>query len=182
MPSDRARKLIVFDLDGVLVDFVAAANRVHGRDGYAPTKFNYYEDWGMTADEFWRPIHELGAAFWQSIDYYPWAFWLVNYASRFADVFVATTPARDPSSTAGKVESIRRFFGQDFRDYAITPRKWLLGQPGRLLIDDLASNVERFADAGGDAVLFPRSWNRNRLIASDPTELAKAAIDVFVGN
>ena len=54
----------VLDMDGPMADFVGAANAVHGRPGYVTTHWNWFEDWGMTEDEFWAPIHALGNDFY----------------------------------------------------------------------------------------------------------------------
>lgn len=62
---------IYLDMDGVLCDFVGAACKLHGRDPATVTHWNFFKDWGMTAEEFWRPIHEAGEDFWANLEPYP---------------------------------------------------------------------------------------------------------------
>lgn len=166
--------MLFLDLDGCLVDFCDPAYRVHGRTCAVnePSKYDFFEDWGMTADEFWEPIDRLGPDFWINIPRYPWFGELVDLC-RCPQFTIATTPSRHANSTAGKLMAIQAMFGAHFRDYLITPRKWLLGGPGRVLIDDNEENCEKFVSHGGEAILFPRPWNENREHSADPLAYTK---------
>lgn len=159
---------IVFDMDGVLVDFCKSAYEVHGRmqGEDEPKCFDFFEGWGMTADQFWEPINAMGPEFWSNVPKFPWCDELVELAKPYGFV-VATASSHNWASAAGKVQAMQSLFGDNFRDYAITPRKWLLGKPGMVLIDDLASNCDKFEEAGGESILFPQPWNYQRSYASD---------------
>ena len=160
---------IVCDMDGVLVDFVESANRIHGRPGYVPNKFDYFEDWGLTAEEFWAPIDAQGPEWWKNITFYPWAEDLLDIIARYAsDFVVATACSKNAYSSQGKVQAIQAYFGEDFRKYFITPCKHYLAKPGRVLIDDYEKNTQKFLENDGNAILFPRPWNENRDLANDP--------------
>lgn len=169
--------MIFLDLDGVVVDFCAAAYRAHGRTCAInePTKYDFFEDWGMTADEFWGPIDAIGPEFWSTIPLYPWANELIGLCGK--DFVIATTNSIHPVSASGKVSAIQSIFGERFRNYMITPRKWLLGAPGRLLIDDNEMNCEKFRDYGGDAILFPAPWNENREFCDQRMDFVRQSID-----
>lgn len=174
--TDEGLNMLVCDLDGVIVDFVSAANAVHNRDGYIPTKFDYFEDWGMTANDFWSPIDALGPDFWHHIPLYPWANELISWLGRHDEFVVATACSKNAHSSYGKVKAIQSIFGENFRDYFITPRKWLLAGPERILIDDYEPNCQKFEALGGKAILFPRPWNENRDIF-DPLEYTLEELD-----
>ena len=174
--------MIVLDMDGVLVDFVGAANALHGRADYVPSAYDYWTDWGLTDDQFWAPINAQGVDFWANIPVYPWAHELIEYAATFDDIAVATaTTTNHGEATAGKIAAIRSIFGHRFTGFVVTPQKHLLAQKGRLLIDDHEPNCMRFIGYGGASTLFPRPWNSNRAIAHDPLPATKAAIDIHMG-
>lgn len=160
--------MIVLDMDGVLVDFCQAAYRTHGRTQAAnePAEFDFFEQWGMTADEFWEPINQRGPEWWRDIPIFPWAADLMEVVKSHVDFIVATASSHHGHSAAGKVEALQKIFGDKFRDYFITPRKWLLAAPDRILIDDNEENCDRFRMNGGWSILFPQPWNRNRAIAA----------------
>lgn len=116
----------------------------------------------MTDDEFWAPINAMGPEFWSTIPPYEWVDELVGPLRKLEGFHIATANSRHPNSAAGKVIAIKSLFGERFRDYVITPRKWLLGAPGRLLVDDNEENCEKFSALGGSSILFPQPWNSNR--------------------
>jgi len=163
------------DMDGVLVDFVRPALALHGRE-------EVLADWpagewdmpgilGISSEEFWRPIHAVGARFWAELEPFVWCdplLELVRSRGRFA---ILTSPSHDAGCAAGKITWLQSRLGYDFRDFLIGPPKWLCARPGQLLIDDNDTNVERFRERGGEAILFPQPWNRNHALAgSDPIE------------
>ena len=152
--------MILLDMDGVLVDFVGAANALHDRPDYIPDRYDYWTEWGITEDDFWRPINELGEAFWANLPLYDWAEDLIHYCLSLDNIFVATKAStRVPSSTAGKIKSIKRIFGASFDDFAVISDKSRLAARGRILIDDHPTNCFHFQFAGGQAIVFPRPWN-----------------------
>lgn len=156
--------MIVLDMDGVLVDFCRAAYEIHGKpyDGNEPTTWNFFEGWGINEDQFWSKIDACKESFWSELREYHWARELIYTIDEVDHFVIATKCSTSPYSSFGKVLSLQRLFGEDFRDYFITPRKELLAGPGRILIDDSDSNCTAFEDAGGAAILFPQPWNKNR--------------------
>ena len=156
--------MIVFDLDGVAVNFCKAAYEIHGKTftDDVPTKFDFFEDWGMTAAEFWKPIDTEGANFWKRLEKFSWTEGLIAKLTSYPVEFVvATSPSTSATCTAGKVDLIKSLFHSKFRDYCITPRKWYLSCPGRILIDDSDENCKKWEERGGRALLFPQPWNKN---------------------
>jgi len=154
---------ILLDMDGVLVDFVSGAMSAHGisMKEYGlrakPGEWDLNEQVGMTEDQFWGPLQ--GEWFWTGLKPYPWAKALYEACCVVGDVTIATTPSRDPGCLSGKLKWLHEFFGVEFNDYMMGHEKSLMAKEGVLLIDDNDINCERFEDAGGDTILFPRTWN-----------------------
>jgi len=111
--------------------------------------------------------------FWDSI---PGKFWgaipKTEYCDALVDrciscvgaenVFIATTPTKCSQQMAQKYEWIVEHLPKELhRNFFITPRKWKLGKPGALLIDDKTENVDFFRREGGRGIVHPQPWNIN---------------------
>lgn len=159
-------KLLVCDMDGVLVDFCRAAYNIHGRrfEGNEPNQFDFFKyDWGISAKDFWHPINEAGSNWWANIPYYKWTYDILSLLKGNSGGFiVATACSHHPHSAHGKVAALQRMFGDNFRDYCITPVKHFLGNENAILIDDNDENHRLFQENGGSSILFPQHWNENR--------------------
>ena len=158
--------MILLDLDGVIAEFAYAACDVHKKP-HDVKKWDFFEDWGMTAEDFWQPINRLGARFYpQYVKPTPWAEELIlSVQAADEQVMVVTDSSANMPGILGKNSWIRIMFGPDIK-VSYTSEKHLLAAPGRLLIDDSPRNCERFAMFGGAALLFPRPWNAH--YHSDP--------------
>lgn len=157
---------IFVDLDEVFSDFRGSACRVHGVD---PKECdNILVDlaqWDIiyalrvlknnqlfNHEDFWRPIHAEGVSFWENLDPLPWA----NDLRQFLDDtgypwYILTAPCRGHEVYEGKLKWMWKFFGEDFRNFIITPHKYLFAGPDRLLVDDSETNIERWVE-------HPDSW------------------------
>lgn len=167
--------MYICDLDGCVFNFVKASYELHNRPYVFDEKirYDYWHDWydadglPMSNTEFWGKIDAAGPDFWANIEPYEWTeeliATLVDAASKDnVPFFIATSPSKHAYSTAGKVASIQKLLGVDFRNYNITPCKWCMSGPDRVLIDDFKSNCDAFEDeknGGGRAFLFPQPWN-----------------------
>ena len=151
--------MIFLDLDGVIAEFMYAACDVHDKPHDWP-KYNHYESWGMTRDEFWRPINMMGTGFYMDVvKPAPWAERLIATCRKADPELVVLTDSTDNMpGVYGKHLWIERMFGVGTK-VSYTREKHLLAAPGRLLIDDNPQNCEAFAMFGGSALLFPRPWN-----------------------
>jgi len=159
-------KTIFCDCDGVLSNFIGEAAAAWGRQGYVAPRWNFFEDWGLTEEQFWARIDGQGEDFWtfmQPMSDYQEIYQMCSY---FADeVVILTSPPRAHWAWSGRVKWIQRMFGGPaFRDFSLTPSglKHLFAAPGRLLLDDSTPNVDQFKAAGGDSLLWPQPWNENR--------------------
>lgn len=151
---------ILIDMDGVLVDFVGGVENVLGKP-----KTNAYYDihkwYSMSANKFWKTIdtHE----FWANLEWYAHAkvfYHKILNLNDNKDVYICTSPTLNPECASGKISWMKREFGNNFRNYIITPHKHLLANKTTVLIDDNDSNIEKFHVAGGRTILFPRPWNK----------------------
>ncbi len=89
------------------------------------------------------------------------------------EVYLATTPTKDPQSHADKVHWIQdNLPSWIHRQYAITPRKWIAGKSGVALFDDSMENCQNFAcdlNGGGISFLVPRPWNPRHALDTSKT-------------
>jgi 5'(3')-deoxyribonucleotidase len=153
--------MILLDLDGVLVDFVGGALRVHGSQ-LCPDDINRYDMvgvMGVSGVDFWKPIDAAGPEFWRDLESYPWFDQLYHGLKALGRVVLVTQPSWSWHSFAGKKMWLDRVLGPSFRDYAFIKEKDLLARPTRVLVDDSPHNIASFLAAGGEACLFPQPWN-----------------------
>lgn len=169
---------MLLDMDGVLTDFAGAACRLFDREPPGPDDRGkaVHEVIGCPSRVLWARIEEAGLRFWDQLEPTEWADDLVSLAREAGELFIATSPAMDPASGSAKLRWMQKRFGRRFREFAITPRKDLLAQPGRLLVDDTPKHVEGFIAAGGAAVLFPTWANGAREPGVDPLDAVRAAL------
>ena len=130
-------------------DIVAATNLIH------PIK----RDW--TVSEFWDSIKRHH---WATAPVSLECDWLLETCVDLVgedEVFIVTSPTKDPDCLAGKLEWIhRKLPSYMHRQYAMTPRKHIGAASDTLLIDDYQTNCEDFGKRG-HALLVPRPWNPN---------------------
>lgn len=175
--------MIFVDLDGVLVDFIGGvADRFGTTEAdllsrWEPGVFDCWPALGLRSDqEMWDRLNER-PGFFESLPAYRWADELLRLVARTQEGWmIASAPSRVAASASEKVRWLHDYFGHgrlghfgsDFRRYVLTAHKSLLAGPGRLLIDDSDDNCRKFVEAGGEAILFPRHWNRRHQHHADP--------------
>ena len=160
---DHPERVIV-DMDGVLADFCGAACRLHGRPKYVVRTWDFFKDWGMTAEQFWSPIKACGTGFYEyNVEPYPWLLELVKVIRQHDPDFIiaSVAGAGTPSDYYGKVSWVQKYVGSVPVVVVPEHHKYLLSMPGRVLIDDSTSNVDDFIRDGGRAIEFPQFWNRS---------------------
>ena len=182
---------IFLDMDGVLVDFVGGALKIHGwtqgqlQSAMVLGEWDLTKPMGLTQDEFWKPIHEAGEQFWIDLRPLPWITEMIGLAVSLGDCWIVTAPTRSPSSYSGKVKWLQNWFGHNMIRVILTSQKHFLAQKDTLLIDDRTETVQRFVKAGGRGVVFPTLHNRLYYCADDPVtylvDLLKESKDVPVG-
>jgi hypothetical protein len=158
-------KVLLVDLDGVLVDFVRGSLAFHGKTlPYLETRWNFPEQVGFAetrAKEFWGP---LGFDFWAGLPWHPQGRALLDGLAGIAgrkNVVFCTTPAETVGSVEGKIEWLRRNVPDMARQFTVTPVKAAASAcSGRILLDDRDENVDEWRAAGGTGITVPQPWNR----------------------
>ncbi len=173
---------ILLDMDDVLVDFTNGAMAFWGVDNYdvldcypkgigRDITMAYECVTGLRIDEeIWWEHFKREA--WANMPPSPdccrivdWARDLVGYEN----VYLCTTPTRCGECMAGKLDWIKKNLGPwAYRNYIMTPKKFVCARPGTLLVDDCDRNVELFKEWGGEAVIWPRPWNEGKVHSRDP--------------
>lgn len=114
----------------------------------------------LNREQFWDTIDEdFWARCWPSTACYQLIEQCIDQVGR-ENVFVATSPTKCPKAGSGKMRWMNRRLPQWLtRQFFITPRKWKLAGPGRMLIDDCPDNCVKWERAGGVAILVPKPWS-----------------------
>ncbi len=146
-------------------DIISACELLGGRVPYVKGDQDVGEsEYVYDIPSFWQGV--TAADLWRTVPKSPQCDFLINRASELVgrdEVYLATTPTKDPESYGHKVHWILDNLPEWIhRQHAITPRKWITGKPGVLLFDDHLENCHNFVndlDGGGEALLVPRPWN-----------------------
>lgn len=154
---------LLFDLDGVFVDFVRGSLRVHNYHmDYDKVMWTFDREIYEDPEKFWAPF---GYEFWANLEWLPEGKELLEQAVAVAgwdNIILCTSPAKNPGCIDGKIAWIEKNIPQLKRQFMITPAKQFAASRDKLLIDDNDGNVKKFQEAGGKAVLVPAPWNENR--------------------
>lgn len=155
-------KTIIGDMDGVFADFNRGVSRVFNKEHVEPQHWNYFEDWGMTADDWWAQIHSFGDEFYEDmVEPYPWKDQLLHLLWQTGhDLVIMSSPSNHPCGYAAKkiwcdlhLPGVKLIVGSE---------KHLLASANTILIDDYDKNIVRFLRAGGSTITFPQPWNAAR--------------------
>lgn len=153
---------VYLDMDGVVSNFVKAALHVHGRADYLVTNWNFFSDWGMNENDFWKPIDNT-PSFWHELEPYENTLDIVELVSRYDSEYIfLTTPHNHTNSYAGKCYWLQKYFNINVSKRCImTSNKELLCKsfPNSVLIDDSEVNCKKWTDNGGISIIYPQMWN-----------------------
>mgnify|MGYP002625225929 FL=1 len=178
--SPKPSTTIYLDMDGVLCDFVSAAMAVFGHEynpqTWPPRQWDIAPIVGVDTVTFWQRINQLGEDFWTYLQPYPWMRDLVDAVSEFARPIILTSPSRSPHCLSGKRQWLINNGLGDLQA-AYTPLKHHLAAPGRILIDDSASNGRKFEEAGGEVILFPQPWNAMGIYTLDVVDYVRGHLE-----
>lgn len=167
------------DLDGVFADFTEGANELHGKPRAVVNHWNWYEDWGISGNQFWAPIKEAGSLFYTKyVRPYRWVGELLDRLSKYGPLVIVTANPKHSGLMAGKLEWIDKYLGDCEVIYC--NKKERLAKPHTILLDDYEKNLEAFKGAGGKAVTFPQPWNNGRNMRYDRIDYAISCIDYYV--
>ena len=141
-------------------DIITACEILGGDVPYIKNDNTYIQD----VKSFWNNV--TAANLWRTAPKSPQCDWLIDKCAKIVgqdEVYIGTTPTKDPTSYADKIHWIDTNLPEWIhRQHAITPRKWCMGKQNVLLIDDHLENCRKFEDDldnGGLSYLLPRPWN-----------------------
>jgi len=143
---------IYCDLDEVLVDFIAGANKAVGGE------FVTYDK-----EERWKKVNQT-KGFWANLGWKPGGKKLYQFISRYDPHVLSAYTGRDPASKVGKMKwlgkntkfsrsKIHLVLRSQKKDYAKTD-----GKPN-VLIDDYIKNIKEWESAGGIGIHHTNTSN-----------------------
>lgn len=170
---------IFLDMDGVLTDFVGGISRAHNRpnpyeQGQGLGIFQIEQVWGITPSEGWAPTNSY--EFWYNLEYTPEADMIVALATEKVgakNVAILTAPSQFEGCVNAKRASITRRYPFLAKRMIFTAAKEFVAAPGKLLIDDKDSNIDKWREQGGVGILVPRLWNRYYLKAHKTADVIR---------
>lgn len=179
---------VFLDLDGTVVDFCKESIRVHSEAGncdadYVPNSWNYYEDWDITAEEFWQEINKH-RYFWHGLEKFEYFDELIKLIEKYDGNFkLLTSPTNSENCYAGKFHWIDDNFDFEPSNRAIihSDKSALVKDEDCVLIDDVEHNCEEWVAAGGKAILMPQAWNKNYHII-DKVDYVKQQLINYYGD
>lgn len=175
--------IIFLDQDNVLVNFVLGASKLFNEDyrnlitRWTPGNYNMEDVIGVSRQEFLKTLENAGEKFWEELPAYPHAVDFYKYCSKLAPTYILTAPTDDPRCLSGKVKWFYRVFGEGFDAYIMTRHKEMCARSTHILIDDLASNVSKFKEHGGQAILWPTHFNIRHKESSNALDVVKHELD-----
>ena len=181
---------ILVDMDEVLADFTGSALAVHGwtREQFEaerkPGVWDMTKTMGLTDQEFWNPINEIGQRFWEQITPLPTYKEIMKLVQQFTtDWFIVSSPSFCLGCIPGKQQWLSVYFGLVGRNRLIpTSYKHVMANDFTILIDDNEDNLKKFTEAGGHGILFPTKGNSLYKISDNPVEHVKVMLERFAYN
>lgn len=156
------------DMDGVLVDFVTGAHKLHNKPlVMADIRWEFDKTFGISGEDFWSP---MGREFWAGLDWTPEGKELLRGVEKIFgphNVCILTSPCQTPGCRDGKVDWVTREIPQYERRMLMGSAKHHLAAPNKMLVDDYDGNCDKWNLGGGRAVRVPRPWNGARHLARD---------------
>lgn len=159
------------DLDGVLVDFVSGACKIHGIPiDYTQSenrgKWDIEQLMGISSSDFWKPLE---FDFWANLEWMSDGKEILKSVERTFgrdNIAILTSPSKNIGCASGKVVWLEKNMPEYARQYIISPVKHFCAGPKTVLIDDSDQNIKDFEWAGGKGILVPRPWNSLHTVRS----------------
>jgi hypothetical protein len=155
---------VFLDLDGVLVDFVKGACKLHGVENpyLNPVNHGKYNMETLIHIDSKIFFDKMGHDFWANLEWLPDGREIIEAILKYVSpeqVTLLTSPIKTLGCTSGKMDWIEKNLPQWKRSFLIGPNKHKIAGPGKLLIDDYDINVDKWS-VNGPAIQVPRVMNR----------------------
>jgi hypothetical protein len=170
------RDLCFLDMDGVLVNFIDAAHKLHNQRTLLPDwpyekgekSFDVTERLGISVSDFFAP---MGFSFWKNLEWFDFGdsplfngkLLLESCESLYGveNICILTSPCLTPGCVEGKRAWIDKHMPKYKKQVLFGSAKHYCAHKNAILYDDKESNVSKFKGWGGKASLMPRPWNSN---------------------
>jgi len=156
-------KKIFLDMDGVLCRCHEAALASFGATMEPNKPMNQIvaeqKNFSLPRQMFWNSFEEV---FWENLEKTDLCDFLIYESVKLVglrNVYILSTPTQNPGCASGKTEWVRKHCPDLLPRLRLSSEKELLAAPGRILVDDKVSNVDKWIDANGLGLLVPRVWN-----------------------
>lgn len=181
VPANQKITKIYLDMDDVLVDLTPEVCEKLDKP-YRLVNFsgNYFLekvlDLPCEPGEMWKHYeHTFDENFWANLSFTDDAFIIIEAVEKIINaknIYLLSKPTGIKGCLEGKQQWINKYLPH-FSDKVIFTRdKSSIATPNSLLIDDSDKQVDSWRFAGGQAILYPRPWNRR-------WKEANTAFDVF---
>ena len=151
------------DMDGVLVDFVGGACKLHNMPYPYPALngiWDFVEALNLNSAKFWAP---MGREFWANLKptpEMPTIIQLLENKFGKTNVCLLTSPCQTDGCIDGKMDWIKAYIPDYKRRVMFSTAKEFLAHPKTVLVDDAEHNTAPFNEHGGQGILLARPWNR----------------------
>lgn len=172
-------KNIYFDLDGVFTLWNRAVLKLSGYTDQMIHELN--EVWSVDVVYIEDAVEQTGfppvvprnsywnnREFWATLEPSPWIEELRTLMRDLKvagyEVYFLSSPGSSPEAYAGKIDWLKSNGFSSWLDRVIlTKAKDAVAKTSEdLLIDDFQKNIDAVKSAGGNGLLFPAPWNKNR--------------------
>lgn len=150
------------DLDGVCYDFAGSVREYLNHPHPDPERWEFYEDWGLSLDDFLTVCHDgvdAGIIFTHG-DPYPNvldAFKIIKGAGHSIHIVTDRAFGQNGASPAATAAWLARH-GLDYDSLTFSADKTVVKLD--VMVDDKPSNYAALQAAGVDAYLLTRPWNQ----------------------
>ena len=163
---------IFLDLDGVIRDWSGGVFKWFDVEPIIPT------NWDTTANYICKECDISESYFWNKQDFNFW-FGLKMFprAQEILDLLPTNKTCILTAPTLNNAGGTQRWIESRLpilfkkKQYLIGPAKHFCAAPDTLLIDDSDVNIKKFAEAGGNVILFPQPWNENKIYLENKVDL-----------
>jgi hypothetical protein len=150
--------VIILDLDGVLVNLHYGLLRTFPEFSLLFDTLERPVPWNWMGHDIWK---KLPSTWWEALPWTSEGRRILDLCEGVGEVCLATSPSESPAAAYGKMLWIEQHLPEYLGRCQIGGCKHLLGQTGRVLVDDSEENIEKFTSRGGTGILVPRPWNAN---------------------
>lgn len=180
--------IVLLDMDGCICDWTKQVCKVLNRDyekliqNWTKGVYDTAEQLEVSDAKMWIEINK-NPTFWEDIEPYDYAHDLVKQLRKNHEVYICSSPSIDSGCLKGKSAWLVNHKFKFGRNFIFTPQKHLLAQPGRVLIDDLDKNANKFEEFGGKTCLLPQPWNSNYALRNvDKVKYVMEQLELINGN